>query len=137
MIQTGTRPLVALRWQAFKHTIDLVGYDLTGGTFAAQMRLYRDAPGAPLISLANSVSPAEGISVTVATTDGIPTSTIEMRINEVTIEGVLPFTVAAGVPNRKAGSDVELVWDIHVTATGLPKTRLLEGPFTIRAGSTQ
>lgn len=137
MIETGTRDLVANRWQAFKHTIALEGFDLTGGTFLVHLRLYRDAPGDPLIALSNATSPAEGISVSVETVEGLPTSTIEMRINETTIEGLLPFLVTDGQPNRKAGTDPVLVWDIHITATGLPKTRLLEGTFTIRGGSTQ
>lgn len=137
MIETGIRNVVAQRWQAFKHIIDLEGYDLTSGTFLSHVRLYRDAPGSALIALSNAASPAEGISVTVATVDGLTTSTIEIRISETTIEGCLPFTVTDGAPNRKPGSDLALVWDIHVAATGFPKHRLLEGLFTIKAGSTQ
>jgi hypothetical protein len=141
MIQTGRRDLVVPRWTPFRHEIDFQGLDLTGGTFALQVRLYRDAPGDPLISLAGSTSPAEGMSVTVGTqeVDGIEmtVSTLQIRINETTIEGVLPFAVTDGAPNRRAGDDVALVWDLHITATGLPKTRILEGAFTIKAGVTQ
>lgn len=137
MMSTGVLPLAPKRWQPNKWTIDFEGQDFTGATVALQVRLYRDAPGDPLLSLSNATSPAEGISVSVATTEGVPTSSVEIRVNETTIEGLLPFAVASGVPNREPGKDVALVWDLHITFTGSPKHRWLEGPFTIIAGVTQ
>src|SRR5690606_18954517 len=117
MIQTGKRDLVVPRWTPWKHEIDVVGLDLPGGTFAMQVRLYRDAPGDPLIDLENATAPAEGISVSVAEIDDEPVSTLTIRINETTIEGVLPFAVSSGSPNRSPGADVALVWDLHISAT--------------------
>lgn len=135
MIEPGTLPLRIRRWTPWKYSIEFVGYDFTGATFAAAFRSYRDAPGDPLIALANASSPTQGISSTVVTTDGVPTSTVEMRIDEATIEGVLPFAVVDGQPNRKAGSDVGGLWDIHITGGGLAKTCWAEGPWTIIGGA--
>lgn len=133
----ATLDIAVDRWAPFSDSINFEGFDFTGGTFSLQARLYRDAPGDPLISLTNSTAPAQGLSVAVTTTDGVPTSVLAIRINETTLEGVLPFAVTDGAPNRKAGTDVELVWDLQITATGFPKARWLEGVFTINAGVNQ
>lgn len=132
----GTVDLRIQRWAPYRDFIEVRGVDLTGATLAMQLRLYRDAPGDPLVSLATTASPAEGLSVEVATVDGMPVSTIWIRINETTIEGVLPFTVTAGSPNRKAGSDVTLAHDIVLSGTGIPKARWFQGTATIEAGVT-
>ena len=128
MITAGQLSVLVNRWQPNKIEIDFVGYDFTGETFKSEVRAYRDAPDPALITLANAASPGEGISVTVVTTDGVPTSTVQIRINETTVEG-LPFT------NPK-GTDLELVWDLVIGA-GSAKTRWLEGPFIVHGGSTQ
>lgn len=132
MIATGTLDLDGSlrinRWAPYRVEIDFVGQDFTGATFAAHFRRFRDAAGDPLITLGNSTAPAEGISVSVATDDGITTSTVQIRINETTIEG-LPFT-------SPRGGDFELVWDLHVTTSG-HKVRWLEGRAPIKAGATQ
>lgn len=122
--------LVAQRWTPFADKSAFKGTDFTGATMAMQVRLYRDAPGAPLISLENATSTAQGLSVVVETIEGVVYSTIQIRINETTLEALL---LNAGKP----GSDVTLVYDLHVTGGGLPKSRLFEGTFTIRAGATQ
>jgi hypothetical protein len=129
MIMPGNLDLTLLRWQPFKYAIDFVGYDFTGATFKAEFRQYRDAPDPALISLANTSSPTQGISVTVATVDGLPVSTVEIRIDEATIEG-LTF------PNPR-GPDLPLVWDLVITGGGLPKTRWIEGNAIVHGGSTQ
>lgn len=128
MMVAGKLALLVNRWQPNKIEVDFVGYDFTGQTFKAQVRAYQDAPDPALITLENAASPGEGISVTVVTTDGIPTSTIQLRINETTVEG-LPFS------NPK-GTDLELVWDLTI-GSGSAKTRWLEGPFIVHGGSTQ
>lgn len=130
-------PLVAERWTPFLDTLECVGLDLTDGTFAMQVRLYRDAPGDPLLSLTNQTTGTQGLSVAVETVDGEPVSVITIQIDEATLEALLPFTVTSGAPNRKAGTDLALVYDLHVTATGFPKQRFVEGSFTIKAGATQ
>lgn len=130
MITPGRLDLMVQRWTPFVYQIEFQGLDFADATMAMQVRLYRDAPGAPLISLTNAASNAEGLSVKVATVDGMPVSTVQIRINETTAEALL---LNAGKP----GDDVRLVYDLHITGGGLPKTRWLEGSFTIRAGATQ
>jgi hypothetical protein len=130
----GTLNLRAYRWTPFVYLIDIIGYDLTAATFAAQVRQYRDEAGSPLITLANASSSAEGISVSVATTEGVPTSTVQLRINETTLEGILPLS-SSGRPSDDP--DVPLVWDLHITTAALGKVRWLQGTFTLVAGATQ
>lgn len=130
MITPGHLDLTVQRWTPFVYQIDFEGLDFTGATMAMQARLYRDAPGAPLISLVNAAANAEGLSVTVTNVDGVPTSHVQIRINETTAEGLL---LNAGAP----GDDVKIVHDLHITGGGLPKTRWVEGSLIIRAGATQ
>lgn len=130
MIIPGRLELLAQRWTPFVYVIDFEGYDFTGATFLSHLRLYRDAAGDPLVALENAASNAQGVSVSVATVGGQPVSSVQLRINETTLESLL--LSAAG-----AGKDVAVVWDLHITGGGLPKTRWLEGDFIIRAGATQ
>lgn len=128
MISPGTYDWTVFRWQPAKLQLDLVGFDFTGSAMKAEIRQFRDAPDPALISLTDASSPAQGISVSVSTTDGVPTSTVEIRINETTIEG-LPFT-------NPRGTDLELVWDL-VIGSGAAKQRWVEGKFIVHGGSTQ
>lgn len=132
MITPGKLDLVVQRWTPFVVILDFEGYDFSGEstTFALQARLYRDAPGSPILSLTKQAANAEGISCTVTTTEGIPTSHLQIRINETTAETIL---LNAG----KAGADVVLKQDLHITGAGVPKTRWIEGDLIIRAGATQ
>lgn len=130
MITPGRLDLTVQRWTPFVYQIDFEGLDFTGATMAMQVRLYRDAPGSPLIALANAASNAEGLSVSVTTVESVPTSNVQLRINETTAEALL---LNAGKP----GDDVRLVYDLHITGGGLPKTRWIEGALIIRAGATQ
>ncbi len=130
MITPGRLDLTVQRWTPFVYQIDFHGLDFTGATMAMQFRLYRDAPGAPLLALANAASNAEGLSVSVVNTGGVPTSTVQIRINETTAEGLL---LNAGKP----GDDIRIVYDLHITGGGFPKTRWIEGDLIIRAGATQ
>lgn len=130
MITPGRLDLTVQRWTPFAYPIDFEGLDFTGATMAMQVRLYRDAPGSALISLINAASNAEGLSVSVASIEGVPVSTVQIRINETTAEALL---LNAGKP----GDDIALVYDLHITGGGFPKTRWLEGSLIIRAGATQ
>lgn len=134
MITPAQVPLVAQRWTPFVDVTAIEGFDFTAATFAMHIRLYRDAPGDPLVALANAASNAEGVSVSVATVpiDGVDTlvSSVQIRIDETTLEALL--LNAAG-----PGEDVILVYDLHITSTGLGKVRWMEGSFTVRAGATQ
>lgn len=122
------------RWVPFVETIGIEGIDLSGATMLMQVRAYRDEPGTAKISLVNAAANAEGLSVTVATVSGLPTSTIQIRINETTIETLLPFP-ASGV---QPGAEVPLVWDLLISKTGsVEKSRWFEGAFNIIPGATQ
>lgn len=124
----GKRDLIVERWTPFKHVIEFQGLDFTGQACSMQVRRSRDRSDAALISLTTAASPAEGISLTVATVGGIPSTTVEIRINETTIEG-LPFT-------NPRGGDWVGAWDLHI-GNGVAKRRWLQGTFTVSAGVTQ
>ena len=129
----GTLDLRVQRWAPFIDTIAFEGFDFTGATFALQVRQYRDAAGSALISLTGATAGSQGISCVVTTDAGIPTSTLTIQIEEATIEGTLAYP-GSGV---KAGSDVTVYYDLVITGGGWPKTRWLQGTFTIEAGVTQ
>jgi hypothetical protein len=130
MITPARVDLVAQRWSVFVDQTDFAGFDFSAATFAMHVRLRPDAPGDPLIALANAASNAQGISVSVIEVDGETVSTVQIRINETTIEGLLLNASGAGKP-------VILAYDLHITGGGLEKTRMMEGSFTIQPGATQ
>src|SRR4028118_2181641 len=107
MIRPDYQPLRGGRWEPFELEIELLGVDLSGATVEMPVRLYRNAPGQPLIALGQVAPPAQGI--TFAVLDG--NSTIRVLINETTMEG-LPFS---GEP----GEDSEFQYDIQVTRPGV------------------
>jgi len=130
----GTLPLTVQRGTPFVYRIDFPGYDLSAAGLVAQVRLYRDQPGAALISLGAAQPLAEGLSVgVVSDAAGIPTSTLQIRINESTIEQLLPFPENGLEP----AAPVDLVWDLHLTLSPIGKRRWIEGPFTISPGVTR
>ncbi|MEG3152990.1 hypothetical protein U1769_24115 [Sphingomonas sp. ZT3P38] len=131
--EPGSVDLRVNRWVPFDDMIGIEGADLSDATMLMQVRAYRDAPGDPLISLVNAAPPAQGLSVSAETVEGMPTSTIRIMINETTIEGLLPFP-ANGV---EPGADVVLVWDLLLSKTGFTKARWFEGAFIIVPGATQ
>lgn len=118
------------RWAPVRFEIPCIGFDLTNQPLTMQVRQYRDAPGEPLINLGDSMTPAEGLSLTVDNSGTLPVTTIAIRINETTIEQVLPFP-ASGV---EPGADIALAYAIHAGA-GVAKRRFLEGAFIIVPGA--
>jgi hypothetical protein len=130
----GTLPLTVQRGTPYVYRIDFPNYDLTDAGLSAQVRLYRDQPGAPLINLTNAQPLAQGLSVEVFTdAEGVPTSTLQIRINETTIEGLLPFPQNGLEP----ADPVKLAWDLHLTISPNGKRRWIEGPFIISPGVTR
>jgi len=138
MIQPGEYPLVMYAYTPTVLVLDFVGYNFTAATFRAQVR--EKPEGEILIDLTNAASNAEGVSATYAAAvmqydakgneiGPAPVSSVQIRINETTIEGI--------VASFGATKDIDLVWDLHITGGGLPKTRWIEGPAIIRAGVTQ
>jgi len=129
----GRLDLRVQRWVPFLYSIEVPGIDLSAATvLRAQVRLYRDAAGDALLDLTKQTAGTQGISVTSATVDGSPTSTIVIQIDEANLADLLPYP-DSGVP---AGSDVALVWDLVITCAPFGKRRWLEGSFTIVAGVT-
>lgn len=134
MFDTVNLPLAAGRWVPFVYDIDIVGIDLTDAEFAMQVHDSKDRTvGSPRASLVTQATDVEGIRLTgVATTDGVPTSAIRIRINEATME-------AMDVANDAAisGDDGKAYWDMHITPDGGDKFLAFAGTFKIQAGVTQ
>jgi len=118
----------------FVYDIDIVGIDLTSAAFAMQVHDTKDrTAGTPRASLTTQTTDVEGIRlVGVVTTDGVPTSSIRVRINETTME-------AMDVANDAAlpGNDGDAYWDMHITPSGGDKFLAFNGTFTVKAGVTQ
>lgn len=152
MINPGYVALAADRRTPFTATLRLKGVDLTDAVLAAQVRLYPDAAGDPLINLAQvGTSSAEGVRIIYAGTDtvtnhiaagrlqSVPTgmatgdsmvlTLLGIRVNETTMEG-LP-------ESSPPGRDVTLAWDAHITPSGGLKGKWFAGPFIVRAGVTR
>lgn len=125
MAHTAYLPIIADRYGAVVRHIFLVGLDLTGIDMRAQVRLYGDVPGTPLVDLVTVTNGnAEGLRLVEVTSDanGLPTSHVEIVINETTMEA-LPY---AG----EIGDVTTLAWDWQVTIAGR-KRRLAKGEFQI------
>lgn len=125
MAHTAYLPIIADRYGAVVRHIFVVGLDLTGIDMRAQVRLYGDVPGSPLVDLATVTNVnAQGLRLVEVTSDaiGIPTSHVELVINESTMQG-LPY---AG----EIGDVTTLAWDWQVTIASR-KRRLAKGEFQI------
>lgn len=119
--------LVAFRGGGpFIDTTAFVGFDYSAATFVVELRDWADKPGAAIVTLGNAASNAEGVSVSVVTNEGVPTSTVQIRINETTIEG-LPF-------GKPRGTDWRGVYALDITGGGHAKTRRMRGKFIVTAG---
>lgn len=128
MADTAARLAIsARRNEVARFTIAVTGIDMTGVVMAMQIRLGRDVPGAPLISLATVTTlVAEGLKLdSVTTTNGVPTSIIKGRINASTM------TDATKVPYKgEIGTDSVLAYAMQWTLGGDAQTRLY-GDFIV------
>lgn len=106
---------------------DFVSFDYSAATFVMEVRKYRDASAPALLTLANAAASAQGISCTVTMVDGVPWSTVQIRVNETTIEG-LPFS-------SPRGGDVALQYALDITGGGHPKLRRMQGVFLVGASA--
>lgn len=124
MSNVALLPIVADRYTPCVRTIRIVGLNLTGVVMRAQIRLGGDVPGAPLVDLQTVTNGnAEGLRlVSVVTAAGVTTSTVELVVNETTIEG-LPY---AG----ELGDATQLAWDWQANLSGR-KRRIAKGAFQI------
>jgi hypothetical protein len=123
-------PLGGRRWQRYGKTLRFLGVDLTSADMRLQVRLYRNAPGAPLIDLQTVTNGnAEGLRlVSVTQVDGKPVSTVSLIVNETTMEGT-PFM-------GEAGADSVFAYDAQITPAGGFKQVWLEGQFWVLSAVT-
>jgi hypothetical protein len=98
--------------------------DFTGCTGAMQIRLYGNAPGAALASLANVSSDVEGVWIN-DPTNGV----IQVKINEATLNG-LPTAATPGA------ADV-FAYDLVLTWPDALEECLIEGRFVLKPGVTR
>ncbi len=127
MIPVAHVDLLAHRGVPFTDTTDFYGQDYSAADFRVELRRYRDAPEAVLILSTQTNLNAQGISVSVASEDGVPVSSVRIRINETTIEG-LQFT-------SPRGGNLVLQYALDVTGGGLGKHRRMQGAFTVEASA--
>lgn len=136
MIDPAKATLTAYRWQPYVEVIEVQSpLDFGEASVTFQARLYPDQPGAPLLSLTrNDNLQAEGIAVRLEgqDADGVKTHTLQIRINETTLEALLPFP--SGV---EAGDDLELAYDLVIDVPGETKARWLTGAFILKPGANQ
>ena len=87
MAQSARLALSARRFELRTLTIRVSGLDLTGAVMAMAIRLYPDTSGAPIVNLATvTTAAAEGLKLeSVETIEGVPVSTISVRINKTTM----------------------------------------------------
>ncbi len=123
-------PLGGRRWQRYGKTLRFAGVDLTGADMRLQIRLYRNAPGTPVIDLSTVTNGnAEGLRlIGVEQVNGKPVSTVALVINETTMEST-PFM-------GEAGDDSMFAYDMQVTPAGGYKQVWLEGEFWVLAAVT-
>ena len=121
--------IVADRYTPCVRTIVFRGLDLTGVSLRMQCRQTGDTPGAPWFDLQNvDNSQAQGLKlVSVSVVDSYPVSTLQIRINETTVEG-LPYT-------GELGDATTLSYDLQGTFGG-DKRVLVAGKFIIASGVT-
>lgn len=123
-------PLGGRRWQPFGKSIRVVGQDLTGAVMRLQVRRYPNAPGAPLIDLLTVTNGnAEGLRlISVEWIDGVPVSTIGVKINETTMRAT-PYS-------GKPGGDSVFAYDLMIDPVGGYKSVWIEGEFWVLAAVT-
>lgn len=134
MINAGRLDLRVNRHTAFVYKIDLVGFNLgeVGATFRAQVRLYPDAPGAPLLAFVPGGAPVEIQNVAGTIENGVPVSTLRMLAQYAGAIATLP-------PAPETGDDLTLAWDLLIkcSATDDIEQVVLRGDFIVLAGVTQ
>lgn len=143
MITPATVHLPVRREVPFIFTFRLLGVDLTGYTLRSEWLNEREVDGAASVTLINATSPDEGLSITTGTDSSVTYTDIEYRVDQSTIEGVLPFTVTSGSPNRvPPGALVTLYYDIRAEKADAADLKLrkftpYEGEVRITAGRTK
>lgn len=117
MFPTATYPIYADRYVPHADYIDVEGYDFTGATTKMEVRDRKN--GGALRATAT-------VTLTVTTTEGVPTTRLAWVIAEATME-------AMPVDEDK---EINLFYDFHLTPSGSTKFIPFEGPFVVEAGVT-
>lgn len=165
-MQTPARiDIAADRWVACIRYISFLEIDLTGATFALQVRQVPDAGGSPLASLSTTTSTsAEGVRIYYAGSDTIANHLAAGRLESVpdainpstelpyaasdtvalswiririneTTMEAMPYPDEIGQGVR--GDNLKLAWDMHITPSGALKDKYAGGEFIVRGGATQ
>lgn len=132
MITPRTLRLRVDRRRAVRILFRVKGYDLTSATYRAQVRLYPDAPGDPILDLPKVNDTSNGLLfLSVETVDGAPISLLQMQVS--------PATMASGaIPAAPPGDDsITLSWDLNLTPPGQVEAVYVRGPFQIDGVVTQ
>lgn len=137
-----TQHLPVRREQPFFYEFEIEALDLTGYTFRSEWRANRETTGDAAVELTSATAPDEGISVSVETVEGIPFSTIQYRVDEATINALIPFVTPSNRPNRTPGDLVTYYYDLRAekadaTDPDLRKITLYDGEVRITAGKTK
>lgn len=132
MWETLTDPLAGARQVPFVHEWEWVGQDLTGATFAMQVRDSKAAGAVLRADLATVVTAIEGVRLaSVSTTEGVTTSVVQVIIDDATM-ALMDVAEDASQP----GNDMVIYYDMIITPSGGIPFVAVAGTFTIVAGVT-
>lgn len=116
MFIPALKNLTALRNAPFDATISIVGVDYTGASLVRFALFYNPDDATAALSLDTAtVAPAEGWSMSVSTTGGIPTTVFTIRINKSTIDTHLPWPANGTEP----GATTALNYHFMATKAGV------------------
>lgn len=144
--------LFADRFAPFEHRFEIIGEDLSDATFAMQIRVTPDAPGAPVLDVPLvdfSVPNVAGIGAGYIGIDTVQNLLAAKRLSAVPDGLAMGDTVQLStiqlffntypfwpVPGER-GEDVRLAYDIQVKPSGKPWDVWFWGDFWVRAGVTE
>lgn len=128
MFPTAYYQIEAGRYVPHSDYMDIEGFDFTGATVDMEVR---DHPNGGAVR-ASTLSDPETITVTltVTTTEGVPTTRIAWSIAETVMEAMPLDSVAPQ-------GDARLSYDLHLTPDGGTKFVPFGGPFVVKAGVIQ
>lgn len=146
-----------------RRTFAFVGYNFTGATFHAQIRLTPDAGGSALIDLTTQTTDIQGVRLTYGGTDTIAnhlaaghlaqsdvdtllgTVNPTTGVNYVLADSILLSVVAIRIDKatmsgllfpQERGDNQTLYWDMHITPSGGDEDKYAGGMFTVVSGVT-
>lgn len=117
MFIPAQKDLTALRNAPFEARIAIVGVDFTGVSTARFALFYNPDDAAALLTLdgASTPAPGEGMSFSVETTNGVPTTTFSIRVNKSTIAAQFPWPANGLEP----GQVMALNYNFELTKAGV------------------